>query len=220
MYSKTVIIANGDINPGPAVDRILTLIRLEGVPVIAADGGADNALELGLRPQIVVGDMDSVLPTTLATLIEDGAEIFRFSHAKDETDLELALIEAVKRKATWIRIIGAMGGRIDQTMGNIQLLSHPDLFHVDARLVSAGQTLWLAHPGRHELVGNDGDTISLLPFHTDVTGIVTDGLEYPLENETLFLGPARGMSNVIISQPASVTFKSGALTIVHTIGRA
>jgi thiamine pyrophosphokinase len=220
MYEQTVIIANGDINPGPAVDRILTLITMEGVPVIAADGGADNALELGLRPQVVVGDMDSVLPSTLTTLIEDGAEVFRFSHAKDETDLELALIEAVKRGARWIRIIGAMGGRIDQTMGNIQLLSHPDLSDVDARLVSGGQTLWLAPPGRHPLMGNVGDTISLLPFHHDVTGIVTNGLEYPLENETLFLGPARGMSNVILTLPATVAFVSGVLTIVHTVGRA
>lgn len=220
MYSRTVIFANGDINPGPAVDRIHALIGLEGVPVIAADGGADNALQLGLRPQIVVGDMDSVLPDTLAILIEDGAEIFRFSHAKDETDLELALLEAVHRGAKWIRIIGAMGGRIDQTMGNIQLLSHPDLDHVDARLVSGRQTLWLTEPGTHQLMGEVGDTISLLPFHGDVAGIVTHGLEYPLDHETLYLGPARGMSNVIITQSASVTFDSGVLTIVHTVGRA
>ena len=220
MYSKTVIIANGDINPGAAVDRIRALIGLEGAPVIAADGGADNALQLGLRPQIVVGDMDSILPDTLATLIEDGAEIFRFSHAKDETDLELALFEAVHRGAKWIRIIGAMGGRIDQTMGNVQLLSHPDLNHVDARLVSGGQTLWLAEPGTHQVMGEVGDTISLLPFHGDVTGIVTEGLEYPLNHETLYLGPARGMSNVICRKPARVTFDSGVLTIVHTVGRA
>lgn len=69
-------------------------------------------------------------------------------------------------------------------------------------------------------MGAIGDTLSLIPFQDDVVGIITNGLEYALRGETLHFGPARGVSNVIISPEASVTFKSGILLIIHTIGHA
>jgi thiamine pyrophosphokinase len=147
-------------------------------------------------------------------------EILRYPPAKNETDLELALLEALRRGARWLRIIGGMGGRLDQSYGNILLLSIPQLAGIDARYVSSMQTLWLVGPGTHELDGNVQDTISLLPFTNDVFGITTQGLRYPLINETLRIGPSRGMSNVIDSLPASVSFTDGFLLIVHTIGRA
>ena len=151
---------------------------------------------------------------------QEGVEIMQFPPAKDETDLELALIEAYKRGATWIRILAAVGGRLDQTIANIYLLALPCLATIDTKIVAGRQTTWLLSAGEHELEGNRGDTISLLPFDDDVNGITTSGLEYPLKNESLVKGPARGISNVISEPPAKISVKEGRLVVIHTIGRA
>ncbi len=68
--------------------------------------------------------------------------------------------------------------------------------------------------------GQPGDTLSLLPVGGHVTGIVTDGLEYPLRGETLAFGPARGVSNVLLESTAQITFSQGVLLLIHTVGRA
>jgi len=139
---------------------------------------------------------------------------------KDEIDLELALLAAVRHGAAWLRVIGAVGDRIDQTLANIALLALPALEGIDARVVSGRQTLWLLRPGRHTVHGAPGDTLSLLPFVPGVEGITTEGLEYPLRDEPLAFGPARGVSNVLTVPEACVSFKAGLLVAVHTVGRA
>jgi len=64
-------------------------------------------------------------------------------------------------------------------------------------------------------VGQLGDVVSLIPLGGDVEGIVTEGLLYPLRDEPLLSGPARGVSNVMTEPVARVTLRSGALLIVH-----
>lgn len=217
-FKKAIVVANGTPQLGQAVQAIIE--HAADALVICADGGADVALKMGLYPHIVVGDMDSVSLDTLNTLEAAGAELLRFPPDKDETDLELALLEAAERGASTIFILAAMGARIDHTLSNLYLLTLPALQNRKVRLVDNNQSVWIAQPGIHPLIGAIGDTISLIPFQGDARGITTYGLQYPLSNETLYLGPARGVSNVIISPEASVTFKSGTLLIIHTIGHA
>ncbi len=219
-FQKCLLVANGDLSYGPAVEKILAQVQAENWAVIAVDGGTTHVLALGLSPDLIMGDMDSVESETLAELESAGTEILRFPPAKDETDLELALLEAVKRGAHIIRIIGAIGGRVDQTIGNIHLLEMPELAEVDVHLVADNQTIWVIASGQHALIGDVGDTISLLPLNQAATDIITTNLEYPLKNETLKLGPARGMSNVIVQPNASVQFATGKLLVIHTLGRA
>jgi thiamine pyrophosphokinase len=212
-----LIFANGDLNDGPAVQAALSAPtpRL----VIAADGGLRHALAFDLAPQLVIGDMDSVAPGLLALAEQRGAQISRFPAEKDETDLELALIEAAERGCDPIRVVGAIGDRLDQTLGNAYLLALPVLRGSDVRLVSGSQTVWLAYPGAVTIAGQPGDTVSLLPVGR-TAGLVTDGLKYPLRHETLTIGPARGISNVLGEREARVSFESGLLLVIHTIGRA
>ena len=139
---------------------------------------------------------------------------------KDESDLELALLAVTRTGAQWVRVLGAVGDRLDQTLANIALLAMDALSGCDVRLVAGRQTLWLIGAGTHTLHGQAGDTISLLPLGGDAQGITTAGLEYPLRDETLRFGPARGVSNVMLGTRAQVRVRQGMLAVVHTPGRA
>ncbi|HVO68541.1 MAG TPA: thiamine diphosphokinase [Aggregatilineaceae bacterium] len=215
---RALVFANGDLNDGPAVQAALRFAP-ESL-IVVADGGARLALACGLVPQVVVGDLDSLTPGEVDDLRAQGAEIVRYPAEKDETDLELALMIAVRRGTTWIRVIGAIGGRIDQMLANVSLLTRPDLAGRDTRLVAGPQTLWLIGPGEHPLDGAPGDTISLLPLAGDAHDVRTDGLEYPLRGEILRFGPARGVSNVMLGVSARVALSAGLLVVVHTPGKA
>ena len=218
--SNAILVAGGQIESGTPVDAVLDKAQTPQHFIVGVDGGTDTALALNLSPSLVIGDMDSISPYVLATVEAQHIEIIRHSPEKDETDLELALIEVTQRGATWIRILGAIGNRLDQTIANIYLLGLPILEDIDVKLVAGEQTTWLIGSGTHQLIGQIGDTISLIPFNADVQGITTDGLKYPLKDEPLALGPARGVSNVIASPKPIVTIKHGQLLVVHTVGRA
>jgi thiamine pyrophosphokinase len=188
--------------------------------IIAADGGARIARKFGFTPNVVIGDMDSISPEELNDLQAKGAEIHRYPAEKDETDLELALLYAVEKDIQWIRVLGAIGGRFDQTLANVYLMALPQLTDCDIALVADNQMIRLFRSGEHILHGQIGDTISLIPISGDVTNISTENLKYRLKNETLHFGPARGISNVMESKTAHVRFDDGWLLCVHTEGRA
>lgn len=182
--------------------------------VIAADGGAQHVLALGLQPTLAVGDFDSLEPELLQQLEAAHVPIERHPAHKDETDLELALLAAIEHGAQQIFVLAALGGRPDQHLANLQLLTHPVLAPADVRLV---QDDWEVFVIRHaaRITGTPGDTVSLLPMTDEVHGIVTEGLYYPLRHETLRLGPARGVSNVLVTEEASVRVESGLLLCMH-----
>ena len=215
---RALVFANGDLNDGPAVQAALR--AAPDALIVAADGGARLAYACGMTPRLVVGDMDSLSAEELHTLQTAGAKLERHPPHKDESDLELALLATVRAGARWVRVIGAVGDRLDQTLANIALLAMDALTGCDVRLVAGRQTLWLIGAGEHTLHGQAGDTISLLPLGGDVHGITTAGLEYPLRNETLRFGPARGVSNVMTGERAQVRVRTGTLVVVHTPGRA
>lgn len=188
--------------------------------IIAADGGARVAWHYNKSPHTVIGDMDSLSDDELERLRADGAKILQYPAEKDETDLELALKFATEQGAEWIRIIGAIGGRFDQMLANVYLLSLPELRECDVALVAGNQILRILYAGEHHISASAGDTVSLIPMSGDVLNISTQGLQYPLKQETLRFGPARGISNVMLEASATVKFASGVLLYVHTEGQA
>lgn len=188
--------------------------------IIAADGGARQAAYYDLRVNVVIGDMDSLDDSELQLLTQQGAELHRFPAEKNETDLELALLFAAKHHAQRIRIFSALGDRLDQTLSNIYLLALQPLRGLDVRLVAGKQAAWLAYPGDTAIQGAEGDTISLIPIAGEASEIRTENLYYPLKNETLTFGPARGVSNVMQTETAHVHLGGGVLLVVHTLGRA
>ena len=188
--------------------------------ILCADGGALHARRHDLMPQTIIGDLDSLSPEQVHDFAATGAEILRFPGEKDETDLELALYWCVEQGAQEIIVLGALGGRFDQTLANLYLLALPALRQIRIELVDGEQSVRLLRPGSHIIYGHASDTVSLIPLVSAVEGISTSNLKYPLRDETLQFGPARGISNVMLSEDASVEFSSGLLVIVRTLGRA
>ena len=215
---QVLLFANGEANHGGMVRRVLDAL---GSPhILCADGGALNALKFGCAPQTLIGDFDSLPAKALAEFAAAGAEVIRCPADKDETDLELALQLCVERRAGAVYILGGLGGRFDQTLANVQLLALPELAGLAVEMVDGEQSIRLLRPGRHAVKGAAGDTISLIPLGGAAHGITTTALKYPLCDETLALGPARGISNVMEAESAQIALGGGLLLLVHTIGRA
>jgi thiamine pyrophosphokinase len=182
--------------------------------LIAADGGAGPLLRAGLPPQLVVGDLDSIDQASVAQLTALGVELDRHPRAKDETDLELALLHAAQAGATQIDVLGALGGRWDHTLANVAMLDMPELRGRNVRLLDGQQVLFVVRDAA-EIAGRRGDTVSLLPLTGEARGITTKGLLYPLADATLRYERARGVSNVLLEPPGSVSLREGLLLVVH-----
>lgn len=215
---NALIFANGEIDDGEMVRRALD--HATNALVVAADGGARVAEHYGLHVDAVIGDMDSLEQHELERLRQAGTAVYQHPAEKDETDLELTLNWVAGQGANWLRVIGATGGRLDQTLSNIYLLALPALTGCDIQLVAGRQAIWLAREGITEIHGAEGDTLSLIPLNGTVRGVSTQNLYYPLKDEDLYFGPARGVSNVLMAAQASVTVGAGVLLLIHTIGRA
>jgi thiamine pyrophosphokinase len=187
--------------------------------LVAVDGGAEALARVGVVPNILVGDMDSVSSQTREVLVEQGVEVLLLQTAKDETDTEAALRLAVERGAGEITVYGALGGpRLDHLLGNLLLLTSPWLDGVRVRMVDDLHEAFLVK--REEAFGGvRGDFVSLLPLTPEVEGVWTEGLLYPLAGETLHQWSTRGMSNEMISARARVTHGSGVLLLIHYLGR-
>ncbi|MEA3341543.1 MAG: thiamine diphosphokinase [Chloroflexota bacterium] len=208
---RTIIFANGEFSD---VQNMRDILR-PGDLTIAADGGTRHALAAGVTPHVVIGDLDSLSAGDLAQVKAGGARIIRFSPRKDETDLELALLHAARAGANEIIILAALGGRLDQTIANVLLLSLPELKELDVRIVEGAQTAFLIQ-GEALVKGQPGDTVSLIPLGGDAVDVTAEGLEWPLQKETLHFGPARGVSNVLTTERARVRVRQGLLLCVVT----
>ena len=209
MFPKRIIIfANGDL---PDLEKARALLHDDDF-IIAADGGTRHVLALGKIPNVIVGDLDS-LPANFQPSTFNG-EIILYPKDKNETDLELAIQHALTLNPEEIIILAALGGRLDQTLGNIALISdiRPSTF--DLRLDDGIEEVFFCRE-HIQVNGASGDAVSLIPWQGEVTGILTTGLKWSLQNETLYPHKTRGISNEMTGNTATVQIKSGLLLIVH-----
>ncbi|NQT10862.1 MAG: thiamine diphosphokinase [Desulfobacteraceae bacterium] len=206
---RTIIFANGTIDNS---DSILSGKDL----IIAADGGLHHCLRLGITPDVVIGDLDSLTTDDIKGPQIAGVEIIRYPAKKDQTDLELALRLAIDRGADEIVVFGAMGGRWDMSIANILLPAEQNLSNATIRIIDGRHEIMLLRAGKEiTFQGKKEDILSLIPLGRDALGITTVGLEYPLKDDLLRFGSSRGISNVFIENSATVFLKQGLLLCVH-----
>ena len=203
----------------PAARRPWGVEPAPGDYVIAADLGAQHARAWGWPIDLLVGDLDSLPAHAANQVADDGAHILRAAPAKDETDTELALAHALTLGPDELIVCAATGGRTDHLLANVFLLARPGLRSANVLLVDGGETVRLVQadggPVRLTVTGAAGDLLTLLAFGQDAAGVVTQGLLYPLRAETLHLGEARGVSNVLTGPRCEIGLEQGRLLVIH-----
>lgn len=211
-----LLFANGDMPDYDGLSWVQPFLAQASL-IVAADGGVRYVRQLGRWPDVVVGDMDSMPASWEQELNAAQVQIVHYPAAKDETDLELALLYAAAHSdaAEPLLIFAALGGRLDQTLANVLLLAHPALAGRSVRLVEPFQQAWLV---RQETVihGQVGDKVSLIPLGGAVEVAYTSGLAWPLHHDTLAFGPARGVSNVMEAPLVTIRLAQGQALCVHT----
>ena len=188
--ARAALVLAGGTLPLP---RLLPAVLADAAPVVAADGGLAHARTLGLTPDLLVGDLDSVSPSALAAF--PGIATETHPRDKDELDLELALRVALRAGATEVRVLGAFGSRLDQGLAALLIAARHATSgvrvalsggHHEAHVTAAGGTARVELPA--------GTTVSLLALEAG-TEVTSRGVAYPLERQPLPYGTGLGVSN-------------------------
>ena len=204
------IFANGKLTHSKKTRKIAQKCDL----IIGANGGSKHLVDLNLRPHVIIGDMDS-LPSPLW---ENDKNIERvvWSQYKNKTDTELAVDRAILRGCNKILLFGGLGGRIDHTLGNIELaVKYPGRIEI---LDDNGKLIALDSTKKHTVYGKPGSIVSLIPFGSLVTKVNSQGLKYELKDLDMIPG-TRGISNEMIGDTASIWFIYGILLVYIEQGK-
>ncbi len=209
---RAVIFANGNLsNLSRAKEIIISQDYL-----ICADGGVKHVFKLGLIPQIVIGDFDSISPSLLGQARLSPTTLIKYPRKKDKTDFELVIDYCLEKKFQEIIIFGILGNRIDHLMANIFLLTKVQTENksIKIKIVEGRKEIYILNK---EIIinGQIGDEVSIIPVSEKLEGVATDGLEYELKNEVLFFGSTRGISNVLNKTAAKITLINGTALITH-----
>ncbi len=209
--SRIVIFANGILtDPDLLRSRLRPSDR-----IFCADGGARHALALGLTPEAIIGDLDSLATELVAEMEAAGVTIHRHPTDKDYTDLELAFQLAATEKTDEILLVTALGGRLDQMLANIFLLTRPEYASIQLTLVDGPQWATLVRSHQSTIVnGRPGDTLSLLPLTPTATVTLT-GVKWPLEQVALSFGSTLSISNELTAYQAAIQVSQGMILLIH-----
>lgn len=211
MGGEVVIICAGSLEDP---SRLVEETRKVPAPVVlCADGGARHAADLGIVPQAVIGDMDSVKEELLVSLEEKGSAIIRYPVAKDQTDTELALSYALGLSPSRIVIFAALGTRVDHSLANIFLMARAVPEGIDLRILDHRCEI-MAVTGETSIMGEPGTTVSILPFSPAVSGVTLEGFEYPLRDATMEMGTTRGISNRLLKPEGKIRVEKGRLLVI------
>lgn len=208
-----VIFAGGDPVPG----SVGALLPREAL-VVAADSGLEVARRVGIPVHLVVGDLDSADPDSVAAALAGGARLERHPVAKDATDLELALEAVLRLERSPVLVVGGAGwDRPDHLLANALLVASPRYAPLHLCWLLKGARVMPVH-NHLTLTGSPGDLVTLLAVGGPAARVVTTGLRWPLLGETLEPGSTRGVSNEMEGESASVSVAEGVLLAMH-VGR-
>ena len=205
---KAFIYVGGEIHP----ENITEHPKADDL-TIAADSGYHNALSLGDRVQILVGDFDSI---DKGREIDEKIEILTVPAEKDFTDTQLAVETAIKRGARDIVIIGGLSGRLDHTLSNLAILRELSEAQVYA-LITDGKNRVRYIRSTSTLISRSGyKYLSLIADDDKIKGVSVEGCKYPIDNATLTNRYQYAVSNEITGNCALVSVKKGGLYIVES----
>jgi thiamine pyrophosphokinase len=182
--------------------------------IIVCDGGVHHLQKLGIKPDVIIGDMDSIEPAQLANYSAQGVKIVKYPANKDFTDTELALDYTLNLKPTTIYIWGALGGRLDHTLANVFLFRKGKDVSIKTYLIDEYCEAFIVDK-EAVFVDAKGITISLFAFSPKVEGLSLSGFVYPLKDAVLTMGESLGVSNIINEAQAKISVRVGNLLVIR-----
>ena len=204
---KAFIFCGGEVFP-----QYINEGREDGDLVIAADSGYKNALILGEKPNLLLGDFDSYTEK-----LPDNIEIIKVPAEKDFTDTQMAITEALKRGADEIVLIGGLSGRLDHTLSNLSVL--PELWKVRIHAhATDGYNRIRYINSTSTLIPRSGfKYLSIIALTEKLKGVSIEGCKYPLKNATLFrANQSLSVSNEILENCALISIRKGEAFIIES----
>jgi thiamine pyrophosphokinase len=182
--------------------------------IVAIDGGLERCLELGLTPNLLIGDLDS-LPDGLLSRLPDGCLKITYPTAKNETDTQLALQYCLDKGFGEIYICNDLGGRFDHAVALVQNLMEAHRAGAQAVLLSNSQIVSIIS-GSAQFGYPAGTLLSLLSLSEQAVFNASEGLVYPLDNLTLYNWQTRGISNETTASGQKLEITSGLVLAIAT----
>jgi thiamine pyrophosphokinase len=182
--------------------------------IIVCDGGVRHLQKIGIKPDVIIGDMDSIEPAQLTNYSAQGVQIIKYPASKNFTDTELALDYALNLKPAAIYIWGALGGRIDHTLANVFLLRKGQKEGIKTYLIDEYCEAFIIDK-EAAFVDAKGVTVSLFAFSPQVEGLSLSGFVYPLQDALLSMGELLGISNIINKAHAKISVRAGNLLVIR-----
>ncbi len=205
---KTIIIGNGEINNYDIIREYF-----DQAYIIACDGGVKHCRAMMIMPNIMVGDFDSANKEDAEFFENLGVLNEKFPVRKNETDMEIAINMAIDKNSTEIYIVGGLGRRFDHSLANVHILLRPVRLGIRTCLLDEHNIITLVEDSI-DIVGEKGQTVSLIPLTTEVKGINTKNLDYALTNATMEIGHSLGVSNVMTDDVATISVGEGVLILI------
>ena len=213
-----VVVAAGPLPDLANLDRRLARERERWANafIVAADGGYAHCLDMGVQPDLVVGDLDSLEPAACSRLEAAGIPLLRLPRDKDRTDLQVALEEVAMRTPGRLILLGALGGpRLDHGLAAVYAGVPLARQGWQVEYLGPQEQLWLiAGPGDLRLDPRPGHYLSLIPLTEEVSGVVIEGMRWELPGVSLRWGDSRGIANEFSDRLAEIRLATGVLAVV------
>lgn len=208
---KILIVGSGKIENTQIIHKYLS----QNYTIICCDGGSEYLFAEGIVPSYILGDLDSSKKPIIDFFKSKNVCLKKFEVEKNDTDMGLCIDFAISLLPEEVVIVGGLGSRFDHSITNIHMLIKLLNNNIKASIINDNNEIFVINKSI-EIIGRKDDVVSLVPISEKVEGVTTCGLYYPLENATLYIEKSRGVSNVMLTNIASVSIKSGYLLVIKS----
>lgn len=208
---KALLVSGGDVKDLDLVKNLAKDVDL----VIGVDGGTEYYLSIGILPNIIIGDLDSIKMESLEIIKKKQIPIIKFPIEKDKTDTELALDYLIEKGFKDITILGAIGSRMDHTLGNIFLLKKLWKKKIKGKIIDNHNIIYLIDK---ELIikNRPSSYVSIIPITNDGAIITLEGFKYNLSKVKIDFSSTLGISNKVEETHGYIKIHKGICLVFIT----
>ncbi len=204
-----LIVGSGEIENYELLKEVIETVDY----VICADGGANHLVKVGLRPDLVIGDLDSIEEETLKYLYKANVEVSKFPKEKDYTDTELAIKYLINKKVNEIIFMGVIGSRLDHTLANILLLKTLLDKGVQGKIIGDSNVVYITDE-KMVLKKEKNSFVSVVPMDNEGAIVTLEGFKYETIEEKFSFSSTYGISNQIVEEKGTIKIHKGICLVI------